>query len=319
MSAVPPDDESRASTSESRLQRIDDVLVPRLQRLARPFGRALGWPGRALRGLDDQLAGGRPARAVRAHRGLATFLIVALAFGAAAVHAQRYPVLQERARQVAGDQDPALDPDARPGDVDTDTDGAPRAVGPLTSARVEPYLAARAEALASAPDAASRAAVVSFDAFLAPAEAAEVLDGFTVHRVQYRLPERTPRPTEVEVGEPGLVPRLERELTQVLEQLRTEEEEVASTLESGVEDDSFRADYEARLDELTALHNILASDPAVVFAAVVEGPVQDLRGLADRDRVRLVDLAAQGVRVEGTSFFGLLPTDRDRITYGRSV
>lgn len=310
MSTVPPEGPPRR---ESRLRRLDDALVPRLQRGARPVGSLLGLPGRLLRRLDDGFAGGRPARAVRRHRGLVAFLVVALAFAATTVHFQRYPVLQERARQAAEDQ--GVPADGEEGVPGGDGDAPTGAVGPLVGAQVEPYLASRTEVLAAAGEE-EQVAVVSFATFLEPAEADELLDGLEVHLVQYRLPERTPRPAEVEV-EGDVDGALQSRVDELVTELRAEEEEVASTLESGVEDEDFRADYEARLDELRGLRNTLTSDPAIAFAVVVTGPVDELRSLADDERVRVVDLAPAETAVDGTAFYGVLPTDRDRFSFGR--
>lgn len=317
MSAIPPDHHrSNASAPRSRLRRLDDAVVPRLQRAARPVGRVVGLPGRLLHGLDDRFAGGRPARAVQANRGIVAFLVVGLAFGATTVHSQRYPVLQERARQAAENQGQPVDADDVVPGGDNDI-GSVASVGPLLSSRVEPYLASRGQALVSAAEDADRVAVVSFDGFLQPGEAADLLDAVEVHLVQYRLPERTPRPAEVQVDDGRLVASVERELADLVAELRREEAEVASTLESDIADEEFRADYEARLDELSGLRNILTADPAVVFAAVVTGDVVDLRRLDARAPVRLVDLAPPGTPVDETTFFGILPTDQDRFSFGR--
>lgn len=317
MSAVPPGGDTPPRPT-SRLGRLDEALVPRLQRGARPIGRLLALPARLLHGLDRRVAGGRPARAAAEHRGLVAFVVVGLMFGAVAVHAQRYPVLQERARQQAENQGgPVAADDVVPGgDNDAEPVGA---VGPLAGSQVDPYLASRAEVLATAPEDEARVAIVSFTGFLEPAEARELLDGVEVHLVQYRLPERTPRPAEVDVADEGVVTTLQREIAQLVTDLRAEEEEVSSTLESGVEDESFRADYEARLDELGALRNTLTSDPAIVFGAVVTGPVGDLRSIADHADVRLVDLAPAGTEVDATTFYAVLPTDDARFSFGRGV
>lgn len=297
------------------MRRLDDALVPRLQRGARPVGSVLGAPGRLLRRLDDGFAGGRPARAVRRHRGLVTFLVVALAFAATAVHFQRYPVLQERARQAAENQGVAGGGgEGVPGGGD-DT-AAAGAIGPLVGAQVEPYLTSRGEVLDAADADEERVAVVSFASFLEPDEVAELLDAVDVHLVQYRLPERTPRPAELEVGDDAAT-ALQARIDELVTELRAEEDEVASTLESGVEDEDFRADYEARLDELRGLRNTLSSDPGIAFAAVATGPVEALRSLTDDDRVRVVDLAPPTTEVDTTTFYGVLPTDRDRFTFGR--
>lgn len=312
MPAVEPSD-----ADPSALRRIDDALVPRLQRGARAVVHTLGWPGRSLRTVDDRLAGGRPARVVREHRGLAAFLIVAMAFGAVAVHAQRYPVLQERARQALGDDGQPAGTDVVPSQDDDPAIAS--AVGPLDGSQVDPYVADRREALAAAAPDQVRAAVVSFTEFLEPGEVASVVGDVQVHRVQYRLPERTPRPTELEVDDGDVVATVEATVDRLVADLRAEEDEVASTLASGVEDEEFRADYEARLDELKGLRNTLVSDPAIVFAVVVTGRVARLQELGSHASVRLVDLAPSDAEVASTAFFGVLPIDRDRVSFGRSA
>lgn len=328
MSAVEPHDPVDAGPSQddaiaserSTLRRIDDSLVPRLQRAARPVARVLGVPGRGLRALDARLVGGRPARAVREHRSLAAFLTVALAFGAVAVHAQRYPALQQEAREAAADA-PAGGERGQPlGDVVVPGGGndeeASGAVGPVVGTPVAPYLDDRRSALAAAEDQ-PRTAVVSFTGFLEPEEVVDVVGSADVHLVQYRLPERTPRPAELEVPDGDVGAAVDGAITDLIADLRVEEDEVASTLESGVEDEAFRVDYEARLDELKGLRNTLASDPAIVFAVVVSAPVAELRAMAEDRAVRLVDLAPVDAEVTSTTFFGLLPNDQDRFGFGR--
>lgn len=313
MAALPPDE------SSSALRRLDDALVPWLQRRARGAAGLAAGPVRGLRRFDDRVAGGRPARAATEHRGVVAFLVVVILFGAASVNFQRYPVLQEQARADAAPRTPGDVPggDALPGEDPTAAPGP--VVGPLVDARVEPYLASRRDALAAAPARDRRPAVVSFADFLEPGEVEALLEGIDdVHLVQYRLPERTPRPAEL-VVDGTVADTVQRAITTMVDDLRTEEAEVESTLESGVEDESFRADYEARLDELRALRNTLTSDPAILFAVVVTGSVEQLRSLAEQPAVRLVDVAPDGTVVDETTFFGVLPTDQDRFAFGRSV
>lgn len=297
---------------ESRgLRRLDDTLVPRLQRLARPVGHALGAPGRWLLALDGGTFGGRPARFARDHRGAVAFVTVALIFGAAYVNFERYPDLREAERAAGGDQ-------ARPGGAASgiDQDTGTTAVGPAVDASVDDYLAARREALEVAPAGDQRVAVVSFSAFLAPNTVADLLGRLEVSSVQYQFPERSPRPAQLDVDD-GVVASTDRVIAATISDLQAEEGEVRSLLDSGVESAEFEADYEARLDELVALRNTLAQDPRVVFAAVARGSVADFRRLASDPQVRLVDLAPAGTDVAETGFYGILPTATDRFEYGR--
>lgn len=290
------------------LQRLDAILVPRLQRGARATGRALGWPARALTWVDRYVAAGRLARAVVDRRALVAFLVVAMAFVGAATNFQRYPELRSREAQQPGS--------GAPGPAATGDDaGGPVAIGPRTDARVADYARQRREALDEAPAGEPRVAVVSFDAFVTGGEADEALAGLEAHRLQYQLPERDPQPTTVDVD--GSVDATLAALVDgLVEELRTEEEDVRSTLET-VDDDEFRADYEVRLDELVALRNILQQRPNIVFAVVVQAPTEDLQEVAGHPSVRLVDLGPREADPATTPAFGLLPSDRDRASFGR--
>lgn len=293
------------------LHGIDDALVPALQRGARAVGRGLGLPVRALRWLDDRVAGGRPARAVHQHRSLVALLIVAVGFGSALVHFDRYPDLRARAQQAAASSE---DDDRTEG---APVAGASAAFGPLVGARVEPYLEARGSALDAAPADDVRVAVVSFDEFVTAATAARAVASLDAIAVQYRLPERTPRPDRIEVDE-ALEATMDDLIEDMLADLRQEQRDTESTIAT-TEDEGFRTDYEARLDELVALRNTLVDDPRIVFAVVVRGPVRDLRAVAAIEGVRLVDLVSADV-AEATAAraHGILPTDRDRFTHGRT-
>lgn len=291
-----------SSSGRSVLGRVDDALVPVLQRGARGVTRGLGWPARLLARFDRWFLGGRPARAVHEHRTLVAFVVVALAFAGTLVHFQRYPELRQQQTSAgpggSGDADVA-------------------AVGPVTGASVDPYLSERRQALAAAPDDAERLAVASFSDFRTAQAVAEDVGDLTVHEVLHQLPEREPRPQRLAV-DGDLVGAVEELLAQRVAELEEEEADVASTLET-TDDPDFREDFQARLDELQALRNTLVDDPRIVFAVVVEGRVDRLRALAGRDEVRLVDLAPEGTDVGTTTFHGVLPTAGTRFEHGRTV
>jgi hypothetical protein len=307
-----------SAPERSRLQRLDDALVPRLQRILRPVGAVLALPARGLRRLDERVASGRLARGVTEHRAMTAFMIVAVAFGATAVHAQRYPELRQAAQQA--EQQQVLPGDGTESDDDVVAPPVAGVVGPVRAARVAPYLADRRAALAALPDGGTALAVVSFAEFAGPAEVLGWLpDDVTVVAAQYRLPERDPIPNEVPVSDGDLAGSIESAVGALVTELRDEEEQVASTLESGVSDEDFRRDYEARLDELRAVRNVLSADPRILFAVVVEGPVRSLKSLAAHDAVRLVDPAPPEVEIASTEFYGVLPTDEERFSFGRPI
>lgn len=296
----PEDPADGARRDRSAFERIDDAIVPRLQQAAGGVRRGLGWPSRVLHRFDRWFLGGRPARTVDDHRGLVAFVVVLLAFTGTLVHFQRFPELRDPAPTGVGD---------------SATDVA--AVGPVVGASVDRYLSERRDALASAPADARRVAVVSFAEFRTVTEAAEQLGGLTVHEVLYRMPRGEVAPERVPVRG-DLVEAVESLVAERIAEIQQEEADVASTLET-TDDQEFQADFRARLDELAALRNTLQTDPAIVYAVVVEGRVEALRGLAGSPDVRLVDLAPAGTEIDTTAFHGLLPTATDRFRRGRTV
>ncbi len=292
------------------LGRLDDAVVPRLQRAVRA-------PGTGLRSLDRGIGDGQFALFMTRHRAFASLVIAGLLFGATAVHAQRFPELQEQQR-LAANQTPTS------GGSEADDPTLPSrpvtAVGPLDGAQVAPYLAERQVIVdALAPDD-EVVAVVSFGDYLDPNEVALLLpDGLVVHEAQFQLPERDPVPGTVEVADGDLAGAVGRHIDLLIAQLRSEEGEVQSLLDSGVESEDFRADYEARVDELRTTRNLLASGGEILFAVVVSGTAADLRELADEEAVRFVDATTGTVDVDTATFYGILPTDRERFSYGRPV
>jgi hypothetical protein len=306
--APPSEDQSTEAPDHTRLAQIDAAFVPRLQRLARPLRRAAGAPVELLTTLDDRVAGGRPARSAIRNRSLVAFVTVLVLFGAGLVQFERYPELRALESRV----DPSPVPDVtEPMDPDGGT-----MFGPIIGARVDPYLDARQGELADADGDEVRFAVISFDDFVAPERAQELVGGLTLLRVQYQLPEREPRPEETLLTG-DLADELGLFLADLVATLREEEQETASMIDT-TEDPDFRADFEARVDELRGLRNTLMQDPRIVFALVVRGTVTDLRPLGQEPGVRLVDLVPRDADIDALRLHGILPTDRDRFTHGRT-
>jgi len=307
--APPSEDQSTESPSDdTRLARIDAALVPRLQRLAGPLRRVGGAPAAVLTALDDRVAGGRPARTALRNRSLVAFVTVLVLFGAGLVQFERYPEL--RAQESRVDPTPVADV-TEPMDPDGGT-----MFGPIIGARVDPYLDARQRELDAADDDQVRFAIISFDDFVTPEAAEQFVASVDLLRVQYQLPEREPRPEETLLTG-GLSDELGQFLDDLIDTLREEEQQTASMIET-TEDPDFRADFEARVDELRGLRNTLAQDPRIVFALVVRGTVADLRQVGQDAGVRLVDLVPQDADIDALRLHGILPTDRDRFTHGRA-
>lgn len=265
--------------------------------------------------MEERWFDGLVARTARSWN-VALLVAVAIATAASAVHMDRYPELQ-RVRQEAAQQDLR-----RPGDATTTgaLAGGAGDVGPAVGVDLQRYVADRRDALAALDEDERRLAVVSFDGYLTGEQAEALLPGSVqVRLVQYRVPVDGAQPLESEVVGGELAASVERALAAELPAIAAEEAELRTLLDSGtLQDEEMVADHEARLSELQALRNLLASGAPVVFAVVVEGPVGALRELAAGEGIRLVDVAPSGAELDGSAFFGVRPEDDRRASYGRS-
>lgn len=300
-------------TPPALLARLDREVVPLLQWIARACAWLLGWPFRTLTRAELRT---RLGRGLHRHAGLLLFGVVTVAFLASAVHFQRYPDLRGDA-QASGPEPPAA-----PGDepVIDPGSGAPAAaaVGPVLGADIVDHVARRSAVLDEVGED-PRLAVASFDGYVTPDAAIDALpDGAEVVEVQYRLPSQGERPQRLETDRAGLVAAVDEVVDGALEEFAAEEQEVQRLLDSDtVEDEAFREDLELRLSELQTIRNLLATEAPVVFAVVVRAPGDDLRALSEHADVRLVDVAPADADAETVVFYGVLPEDRDRATFGR--
>ena len=169
------------------------------------------------------------------------------------------------------------------------------AAGPEPGTDVASYVQARRERLAEVEGV--HVAVVSFGAYLDPEEAREVLGAVEVSALLVALPRDEPRVTsDVDETRAAVRSLAEAQIAEI------------EPLVPTVDDADFAAFYRA---ELLRYRAILAglSRPDVVFGAVVQARASELRGVASRPAVRLVDLAgspgtdpslARGLRPEET-------------------
>jgi hypothetical protein len=298
------------------LARLDRRVVPVLQRGARGLAAAGGSPWRALAHAEDRWAPALVDTAVRAWR-FGILLGAVLILLASAVHLQRYPELRD---QRVADQRAAQEQRVGvPGSGPTGAlAGGAQAVGPRRDQRLASYVAERGAALAALPDGERVTAVVSFDDYRTP-EAIDGLlpEGVEVRLAQYRVPAEGERPLETEVVAGDIEASIDRVVEQTIGPIIDEIGEVRRLIESDtVDDPAFADDLQRRLSELEAVRNLLDTGHRIVFAVVVEGPVEGLRALADRDGVRLVDPAPGETDIDRSAFYGLLPEDREHASYG---
>lgn len=297
------------------LARLDRRVVPALQRGSRRVARGLSWPLRALARLEDRAAPRLVRLGVRSWRAVALVAALIATLGSA-VHLQRYPDVREARRQAAEQPgEPRSVSGGEPADAGAGTSDP---VGPAVGEGAAEYVASRRGALAALPADEERLAVVSFSDYRTAEEVAESLPrDVVVHLVQYRLPTEGARPLQIEVTGDELTEAVGRAVDDAAEDILAEIAELRTLLESDtIDDPEAEADFERRLSELQAVRNLLDATPTVVFAVVVEGPVSALTELAERDDVRLVDPAPEGADTTASAFYGLLPEEREEVSFG---
>jgi hypothetical protein len=185
--------------------------------------------------------------------------------------------------------------------------GGPGTIGPLAGAAIATYLPARADALARVRE--RRAAVVSFERYLSPADARKLLAGLDVSRLLVAFPGGHAVEAAPDADVAALSAKVRKEAT--------DERKALQQLLPTVEDPDFAAQYKA---DITRLDRLASATPpvAVVFAAAVIAPADALRRLSTSPGVRLVDVgpsasppnpnAAWALRPEETAKAGDPPT-----------
>lgn len=237
----------------------------------------------ALRGSpDDQ----QEDQAFRSARRSLTLFVIAVAAAAVGVIALLSGLIDED----SGDSSVApVDPDAV------------TEVGPGAGEEVAPYADSRREQLTEVDG--RRVAVVSFGSYLTEEDARDLVgDSVTVVSLLVAFPAEEPRVTE----------SVPESRAMAVEEAESQLEEI-SGLVNTVEDPAFAEFYRA---ELIRYRKVItrADGDDVVFGAVVRGRAGDLRALAARAGVRLVDPADGAVLAEDARISGLRP--EESITVG---
>lgn len=293
------------------LQVVDGVVVPALQQAAATSRAWLEERSTALMRFEERALRGRPLRFGRQNARLLAPLVGMLLLVGASIHMDRYA-------DVAGglgDQQ-TIDEAGRTSPGPTLAGGQVVDVGPAIGEEIDDYIVARERELAGLDAAAVRVAVVSFTEALTADDVEEALGGLRVHSIQFVNPVDEGRPLSSNVTG-DIAETIEGAVGSSRRMAQEERDQVQMLLDDGsVIDPAFIADYERRVAEMTALLEVLDGDPAIVFAAVVEGPVADFRVVAESSAVRLVDVAPPETEIAGSGFWGLLPTDDGIATFG---
>jgi hypothetical protein len=296
-----------------RLATLDSWVVPRLQRLAHRAAARLDQASRAMVDFDEGFRDGRPAGFALRHTGPVGLLVAVLLLSGTSIHLARFAELRgdgvQEITQLGG---------APTGGGGTLAGGEAANVGPLQGTDVDAYIREREQALERLPSDAVRVAVVSFDEPLDAATITTLLDGLAPLHIQFINPQAAARPLSSEV-ERTILATIEGVVGAVRDMAREERDSAQALLDDGnVTDPQFARDYADRVVEMQAMLDVLDEDPAIVFAVVVEGSAGALRALSQQPSIRLVDVAPGETSVEDSGFWGLLPTDDDVVTFGRT-
>lgn len=293
------------------LRRLDDRIVPLLQRGGRRLGRGLLAPFRLLNRAEERFLGWL-FRPLWRRRQLIAFAAALLTFAGAFVHLQRF--------DPSGPSEVAAD-EGRDTSLDTSDDAPTTAgtvVGPTIGEDLAAYAQERVEALEDADGDEHRLATVSLVDYATAEEVAAILDEtLDIHAVQLRLPGDGEEPFQVELEGEDLEVAVEAALVDERERIADEEGEFQRLLDSEtVSDPEFAEFYEAEVERLRTMRNLIDGGSGLVFAVVVEGEIETLRALLAHDDVRLVDLADGDAEREDVAFYGLLPEETGTASYG---
>lgn len=288
------------------VRRVDDAVLPEIDRLAQRAGRWLGTPFRAATRREQDLFGGRLARSLWRHRQELLLVAALLAFAGSYLHLERYPDLRRQVAARAG-ADPAEvgEPDPVPL-LRADT----VVVGPAPGAHIAHHVRERQATLAAAEDDVRRVAVVSLTAYSTADELAALLPaGVAAYEVLARAPGRE-QPARLIAVDGPLAATVHEAVRAERRRIAAEEAALRAQLEAGtVTGAGADHDAQAQVDRLAATRNLLDAGAGIVYAVVVEAPVATLRQLATHAAVRLVDLAPTGTEAGQVRAVGLLPDD----------
>lgn len=222
-----------------------------------------------------------PDSDLRAARRTLTLFVVALAVAAVALVVLLSGVVDEEAGDTT---------------VGAGGEGTVVAIGPESGVDAAAYVDARRERLTKVEG--PRAAVVSFTDYVAETEVADRLgDAVEPRQLLVALPDDEPRVVEtVQAARDVAVADAESQL-----------EEIAGLVNT-VDDEEFAAFYRQEMLRYRELLDGAGRDD-VVFGAVVVAGASDLRAVASRAGVRLVDVGAGDDLADDAILIGLRPEE----------
>ena len=173
-------------------------------------------------------------------------------------------------------------------------------IGPPAGADVVTYGQKRKDALAAATG--DRIAVVSFWSYTTEAKAKALIGTAEVLNLLAAAPG----------GQPAVVTTtMTAWVSAQTTEARTERDELNKLIPT-VTDEKFKADYRARVDELTKLLNRIKPDGDLVFGMVVRAPATALQALATNAAVRIVDVGPSAEPEAKPIYRGLRPEESSK-------
>ncbi|MDQ4133773.1 MAG: hypothetical protein M3179_11350 [Actinomycetota bacterium] len=170
-------------------------------------------------------------------------------------------------------------------------------IGPAPGTDLNTYMSERQKALDNASG--KRVAVVSFDQYVTEPDAKAAADSVSVAKLLAAAPGGSPSVVSGSIGSWA------EDQVRVSREDRDELQKMLPT----VDDPAFRDYYQAEINNLTVLVDRVKPDGPLVFGLVVRGDAEDLKKLASRPNVRLVDVGQSGKTSPDALYRGLRPEE----------
>lgn len=173
-------------------------------------------------------------------------------------------------------------------------------IGPAPGTDLNTYISQREKALDDASG--RRLAVVSFDQYVTEGDAKAAADSVSVTRLLAAAPGGPPSVVTGSIG------------SWVEDQVRVsrEDRDELQKMLPTVDDPAFRDYYQAEINNLTVLVDRVKPDGPLIFGLVVRGDAKDLKKLASRPNVRLVDVGESAKTSSDALYRGLRPEETVR-------
>gem|GEM_PF-1867305 len=174
-------------------------------------------------------------------------------------------------------------------------------IGPPAGSDVGPYLDARQQALAAATG--DRVAVVSFESYVAEADARAKVGALPVDALLVAVPG----------GHPSVVTNGLEAWSKTQRQADESERDEIRKLLPTVTDPAFKSFYESEIVRLEAAIAGVSPTGPVVYGVVVRAPADALRTLSATGGIRLVDVGQAATSAPGATYRAVRPEETVKV------